>query len=91
MGQNIQSTFNEMMNVLHMTYEEHIKAVRTTSVRPKLFLPYQLCEIRINNYVKHCLEFCRVNHDIQPSLDPFGMIQYIQYILLCHKGSKGNE
>ena len=27
--------------------------------------------------MKNCLEFWRANHDIQPPLEPFGMIEYI--------------
>ena len=38
MGKDVQTTFSEILNELDMTYEEYIKAVRTTIVRPKLFL-----------------------------------------------------
>ena len=35
--------------------------MRTCLVRPKLFLKCRPCEIRVNNYMKHCLEFWRAN------------------------------
>ena len=77
MGQDVQTPFTELWNELKMTYEEYIKVMRTTIVRAKVFLQ---CEIRIKNYMKHYLEFWRANCDMQPSLDPFGMVQYIH----CH-------
>ena len=44
-------------------------------VRPMLFLKCRPCEIRVKKYMKHCLEFWRVSHDIQPLLSPYAMIQ----------------
>ena len=56
-------------------------------VRPKLFLKCRLCEIRVNNYMKHCLEFWRANHEIQPLLSPYAMIQYmLSYVTKTQKG-----
>ena len=70
-----------------MSQEDYITAVRTSLVRPKLFLKHRPCEIQINNYMKHCLEFWQANHDIQPSLSPYAMIQYIlSYVTKTQKG-----
>ena len=70
-----------------MSQEEYITAVRTSLVRPKLFLKCRPCEIRVNNYMKHCLEFWRANHNIQPSLSPYAMVQYmLSYVTKTHKG-----
>ena len=36
--------------------------------------------------IKHCLEFWRANHDIQPSLTPYAMIQYmLSYVTKTQK------
>ena len=35
-GQNIQPTFNVMLNVLDMTYKDYKQAVRTAIVRPNV-------------------------------------------------------
>ena len=64
---------------LDMTEEEYIIAVWISLVRPKLFLKCRPCEIRVNNYMKNCLEIWRANHDIQPALSPYAMIQYMSY------------
>ena len=37
--------------------------------------------------MKHCLEIWRANHDIQPSLSPYAMIQYmVSYVTKTQKG-----
>ena len=70
-----------------MSQEKYTSAVRPSLVRPKLFLKYRPCEIRVNNYIKHCLESWRANHDIQPSLSPHAMIQYmLSYVTKTQKG-----
>ena len=57
MALDITTTYEEMLSFLDMTHEEYIKAVRTSIVRPKLFLKRKLSEIRLNNYMKNCLQF----------------------------------
>ena len=43
--------------------------------------------MRINNYMHNCLHIWRANHDIQPCLSPYAMIEYIlNYVT---KGQKG--
>ena len=75
MALDLKTTFDEMLTELEMTEDEYIKAVRTSLVRPKFFLKRRPCEIRINNYMKRCLQFWRANHDIQPSLSPYAMVE----------------
>ena len=37
--------------------------------------------------MKHCLQFWRANHDIQPSLTPYAMVEYmLAYITKSQKG-----
>ena len=37
--------------------------------------------------MKHCLEFWRANHDIQPSLSPYAIVQYmLSYVTKTQKG-----
>ena len=68
-----------------MSQEKYASAVRTSLVRPKLFLKCRPCEIRVNNCMKHYLEFWRANHDIQPSLSPYAMIQYMLSYVTKHR------
>ena len=37
--------------------------------------------------MKNCLQFWRANHDIQPSIEPYGMVKYI--LSYVTKGMKG--
>ena len=85
MALDLEITFDEMLMELEMTEDEYIKAVRISLVRPKLFLKQRPCEIRINNYIKHCLQFWRANHDIQPSLTPYAMVEYMLPYVTKHK------
>ena len=87
MALHLETTFDEMLIELERTEDEDIKTVRTSLVRPKLFLKQRSCEIRINNYMKHCLQFWRTNHDIQPSLTPYAMVEYmLAYVTKAQKG-----
>ena len=80
-------TYDELLVELEMLQEKYISAVRTSLVGPKLWLKCRPCEISGNNYMKHCLEFWRANHDIQPSVSPYAMIQYIlSYVMKTQKG-----
>ena len=37
--------------------------------------------------MKHCLQFWRVNHDIQPSLTQYAMVEYmLAYVIKAQKG-----
>ena len=82
----IKITYYELQVELEMLQEKYISVVRTSLVRPMLFLKCRPCEIRVNIYMKHCLEFWRPNHDMQPSLSPYAMIQYmLSYVTKTHR------
>ena len=37
--------------------------------------------------MKHCLQFWRANHDVQPSLTPYAMVEYmLAYVTKAQKG-----
>ena len=87
MALDLSTTFDEMLAELQLTEEEYINSVRSTLVRPKFFLKRKPCEIRINNYMKNCFQFWRANHDIQPSLTPYAMVEYmLAYVTKAQKG-----
>ena len=51
------------------------------------FLKRNPNEIQVNQCMKKCFHFWRANHDIQPVLEPFGMVQYIlSYVTKSQKG-----
>ena len=82
----IKITYDELLVEFEMS-QKYASVVRTSLARPMLFLKCRPCEIRVNNYMKHCLEFWRANHDIQPSLSPYAMIQYmLSYVTKTLKG-----
>ena len=57
----IKITYDELLVELEISQEKYISTVRTSLVRPKLFLKCWPCENRVNNYMKHCLEFGEQN------------------------------
>ncbi len=85
MAQDVTMTFEEFLTEMNVTEEDYILAVRSSILQTKMFLQRRVCEIRINNYMKHCLHLWRANHDVQAPLDPYGMIEYI-----CKYVTKGN-
>ena len=87
LGEEVTITFEEMLQQLNMDLTEYLQAVQTTIVRTKMFLRRRPCEIRINNYMKNCLQFWRANHDIQASIEPYRMVKYI--LSYVTKGQKG--
>jgi hypothetical protein len=52
--ENIETmTFDQFLNdVIEMTEEEYIKAIRSNLNGPKVFLKRQPCEVRVNPYMK---------------------------------------
>ena len=87
LGEDVTMSFDEMLDHLNLNFDEYITAVQTTIVRTKMFFKRRPCEIRINNYMKNCFHFWRANHDIQPSIEPYGMVKYI--LSYVTKGQKG--
>ena len=85
-GQDVQKTFTEMLNVLNMTYEEYIKAVRTVVVTPKWFLNDDLVKSESKTMCSTTLN-CGEKIMKKPSLDPFGVIQDV--FSCVTKGQKG--
>ena len=77
MGANVTVTYVDMVTQLQMSEQCYIKATRTYVIRPKLYLKGKPSEIRVNNYMKHCLEFWCAYHDVQPTLDPYAVAQYM--------------
>ena len=87
LGCEIVHTFNDMLHELHMSYADYILAVHSTLVRAQFFPQRKPCEIRINNYMRQCLHIWRANHDIQPCLNPYAVVEYI--LSYVTKGQKG--
>ena len=76
-----------MQQNLNMNEEQYIKGIRSSIACVQFFSHRKPCEVRINNYKKNCLHIWWANHDIQPTLSPHAMIEYI---LSCvTKGQKG--
>ena len=87
LGNETRETFEVMLEQLNMSYDDYILAVCSTIIRPQFYPKCHPCEIRINNYMRNCLHIWRANHDIQPCLSPYAMIEYIlNYVT---KGQKG--
>ena len=49
--------FTELWHEFDMMSEEYIEAVRTSIIKPALFLHLRVCDIRLNNYIKYYWEF----------------------------------
>ena len=87
LGTEITDTFEAMLEQLNMSYDDYILAVCSTILRPQLYPKRHPCEIHINNYMRNCLHIWRANHDIQPCLSPYAMIEYmLNYVTIGQKG-----
>ena len=87
LGTETTDTSEVMLEQLNMSYDNYILAVCSTIIRAQFYPKRHPCEIRINNYMHNCLHIWRANHDIQPCLSPYAMIEYIlNYVT---KGQKG--
>ena len=87
LGTDVTQSFGDMLNELNISYDEYILAIRSTIVRPQYFPECHPCDIQINNYMHNCLHIWRANHDIQPCLSAYAMIEYI--LSYVTKGQKG--
>ena len=87
LGSDIVHTFSDMLEELHMSYSDYILAVHSTLVRAQFFPEHKPCEIRINNYMQQCLHIWRANHDTQPCLNPYAVVEFI--LSYVTKGQKG--
>ena len=80
---NIQEiTYQEFLeNVLEISEEDYIKAIRSSLNGAKVFLTRKPCEVRVNPYMTSLLPAWRANHDLQFVLDAYACAVYI----LIHK------
>ena len=89
LGNETRETCEVMLEQLNMSYDDYILAVHSTIIRPHFYPKCHPCEIHINNYMHNCLHIWRANHDIQPCLSPYAMIENIlNYVT---KGQKGTS
>ena len=86
-GLDVEETFDNMLQNLNMNEEQYIKGIRSSIACVQFFLHRKPCEVRINNYMKNCLHIWQANHDIQPTLSPHAVIEYI--LSYVTKGQKG--
>ena len=70
-----------------MSYSDYLLAVCSTLVRAQFFPQHKPCEIHINNYMRQCHHIWRANHNIQPCLNPYAVVEYI--LSYVTKGQKG--
>ena len=87
LGTNVTESFNDMLIQLDMTMHQYINGVHSSISHLKCFPKRKPCEIRINNYMHNCFHIWRANHDIQLSLSPHAVIEYI--LSYVTKGQKG--
>ncbi len=66
---NIEN-IDQLLNILNISEEEYIKAIRSNIKKPTIFLKRNINETRINPYNKLILELWRANTDIQFILSP---------------------
>ena len=84
-------TFDELLNnVLQLSREDYIKAIRSNLSSAKVFLKRKPSEVRVNPYMKALLPAWKANHDLQFVLDPYACAVYIvSYISKSQKGMSG--
>ena len=87
LGTETVDTFEVMLEQLNMSYDYYVLAVHSTIVRPQFYPKHCPCQMGIHNYMQNCLHIWRANHDIQPCLSPYAMIEYI--LNYVKKGQKG--
>ncbi|KAJ8043551.1 ATP-dependent DNA helicase PIF1 [Holothuria leucospilota] len=76
-----------MLQILDMTEDQYIQAIRWSLTAHKLFLKRSPSEIRVNAYNKTLLETWKANMDIQYVLDPYACAMYI--VSYISKGQRG--
>lgn len=80
-------TFEEFIQLFHLTKSEYLTAVRSTLNTSKVFLKRSLKEILTNNYNPMILEMHQANMDIQYVLDPYACCVYV--VDCINKSDKG--
>lgn len=80
-------SFQAVLDILGMTEENYLLALRRTLKRDTLFLKRKPSEIRINNYNTTLLKAWQANMDLQYVLDPHACATYI--LAYITKGQRG--
>ncbi|KAJ8017840.1 hypothetical protein HOLleu_44503 [Holothuria leucospilota] len=87
LADDVTTTFEEMLQILDMTEDQYVHAIRWSLTADKLFLKRSPSEIRVNAYNKPLLETWKANMDIQYVLDPYACAMYI--VSYISKGQRG--
>ncbi|KAJ8041127.1 ATP-dependent DNA helicase PIF1 [Holothuria leucospilota] len=87
LADDVTVTFAEMLQILDMTEDQYMRAIRWSLTSDKLFLKRSPSEIRVNAYNKSLLETWKANMDIQYVLDPYACAMYI--VSYISRGQRG--
>ena len=83
---NIKS-FTDFLSTLQLTEEQYLLALRSSFIRPTVFLKRNVNELRINAYNETVLHLWKANMDLQYILDPYACVVYIiSYIGKSQRG-----
>ncbi|KAJ8048049.1 hypothetical protein HOLleu_00214 [Holothuria leucospilota] len=77
LADEVTTTYKEMLQILDMTEDQYMKAIRWSLTSDKLFLKRLPSEIRVNAYNRLLLETWKANMDIQYVLDAYACAMYI--------------
>lgn len=86
-NKGIDKTFDEFLQIIDISEENYIKAVRSTLKDTKIFLKRNPNEIRINSYNCDMLRVWNANFDIQYITSAYSFIMYI--VSYMSKGQRG--
>ncbi len=84
---DIDISYTQFLEILNVSEEDYIKAVRSSIKKDKIFLARQVNEIWINSYMKNMLHCWQANHDVQAIIDCYQVAQYI--VAYLSKSEKG--
>ena len=80
-------SLNDILIHLKLSEAQYILAIRSTLVKPKIFLKRSLQDKFVNNYMRNMLSVWKGNHDIQYVLDAYSCVVYIcDYMTKSQKG-----
>ena len=78
---------NFLQDIIGMSEEAYIKAIRSSLKGPKVFLTRKPEDLCVNAYMKLLLSAWRANHDLQYVLDPYACAMYIvSYVSKSQRG-----
>ena len=79
-------THEDWLTFIGMVESDYINCIRTSIIRPKIYLKRAPTETRVNPYMKDLLSAWKANHDVQYVLDPYQCVTYIcDYMTKSHK------